>query len=222
MGEFVAYYRVSTQRQGMSGLGLEAQREAARRHLEGVRGELLAEFTEIETGKGYNALARRAQLRECLGLCQAHKATLLIAKLDRLARNVRFVAELMESRVRFVACDMPEANDLTIHIMAAFAEHEAKRISERTREALARAKARGVRLGIRGLTNLKPNIEVRRVNARVFANRLAGQISGFRLRGLTQRAMVVELNKLGVSAVRGGAWTLCQLQRAISLMDHPK
>lgn len=147
MRRYVAYYRVSTVRQGVSGLGLEAQQETVRRYLSGVGGELLTEFTEVETAKGYLALARRPQLRAGLGLCQAQGAVLLIAKLDRLARNVRFVAELMESRVKFVACDMPEANDLTIHIMAAFAEHEAKRISERTREALARAKARGVQLG---------------------------------------------------------------------------
>src|SRR6185436_4898976 len=113
------------------------------------------------------------------------------------ARNVRFMAELMESRLRFVACDMPEANDLTIHIMAAFAEHEAKRISERTREALSRAKARGVRLGLSGLTNLQPNIQARQAAASEFASRLSGQLHGFRLRGMSQRAMVAELNSLG-------------------------
>jgi DNA invertase Pin-like site-specific DNA recombinase len=213
---YVAYYRVSTHRQGVSGLGLEAQEEAVRRYLAGSGGRLLAELTEIETGKGADALSKRPQLREGLGLCQAQGAVLLIAKLDRLARTVRLIAELMESRVKFVACDMPEANDLTIHIMAAFAEHEAKRISERTREALSRAKARGIRLGITAQTNLKPNIEARRAAACVFADRLRGQITGFRLRGLTQRQMVAELNALGVGSPRGGRWILRQLQRVLS------
>ena len=153
-----------------------------------------------------------------MGLCQAQGAVLLIAKLDRLARNVRFVAELMESRVRFVACDMPEANDLTIHIMAAFAEHEAKRIGERTREALARAKARGVRLGMTARTNLKPNIEARRAAARGFAERLRGQIEGFRLRGLTQRQMTDELNRLGIPTTRGCRWGLAQVQRVLAYL----
>ncbi len=220
-GLYVAYYRVSTQKQGASGLGLEAQQETVRRYLVDVGGTLAGEFTEVETGKGYNALARRPQLRACLGLCQAQGAVLLIAKLDRLARNVRFVAELMESRVRFVACDMPEANDLTIHIMAAFAEHEAKRISERTKEALARAKARGVRLGRSGPTNLKPNIEARRAKAQQFANRLRGQIEGFRFRGLSQREAVQELNGLGITAPCGGRWSLRQLQRAIARLNAP-
>jgi DNA invertase Pin-like site-specific DNA recombinase len=218
---YVAYYRVSTQRQGASGLGLEAQQEAVRRYLTGVPGRLLAELTEVETGKGFNALSRRPQLRESLGLCQAQRAVLLIAKLDRLARNVRFIAELMESRVKFIAVDLPEANDLTLHVLAAFAEHEAKRISERTREALARAKARGVRLGITAQINLKPNIEARRARAHDFVERLRGQINGFRLRGLTQRDMAAELNALGVPTSRGGQWSLVQIQRVLSHIASP-
>jgi len=143
-------------------------------------------------------------------------ATLVIAKLDRLARNVHFVSGLMESRVRFVACDMPEANELTIHIMAAFAEHEAKRISERTRDALAMAKARGVVLGRAGADNLRPNVEQRQQQADDFADRLRPTIEGMKLRGLSQRAMVQELNRVGVPAPKGGAWGLSQLQRVLN------
>jgi DNA invertase Pin-like site-specific DNA recombinase len=165
IGKYIAYYRVSTQKQGASGLGLEAQQEAVARYLGGGASELAGEFVETETGKGADALAKRPQLRAALEACRKTGAKLLIAKLDRLARNVHFITGLMEaakgngrSAVKFVACDMPEANDLTIHIMAAFAEHEAKRISERTKDALKVAKARGKCLGVAGAANLQPNI----------------------------------------------------------------
>lgn len=213
--KFVAYYRVSTQRQGQSGLGVEAQREAVSAHLRSKGARLVAEFTEVETGKGSNALSRRPKLNEALETCRSEKATLVIAKLDRLARNVHFVSGLMESRVPFVACDLPEANELTLHVMAAFAEHEAKRISERTREALARAQARGRKLGKAGWRNLRPHLRERQRQADTFAHRLRGQLDGFRLRGLTQRAMVDELNSIGIAAPRGGRWSLVQLQRTI-------
>lgn len=213
---FVAYYRVSTQRQGVSGLGLEAQREAVSRYVQNASGSLLAHFTEVETGRGANALDKRPQLRMALAECRKLGTVLVIAKLDRLARNVHFISGLMESRVRFVACDLPEANELTLHIMAAFAEHEAKRISERTKDALARAKARGTALGRAGYQNLRPNIEQRVREADAFAARMAGQVEGFRLRGLSQRQMVTELNTLKVPAPRGGRWSLVQLQRIIA------
>lgn len=172
-GKFVSYIRVSTARQGASGLGLEAQQEAVQRFLNGGSWELLGEFKEVETGKGADALAKRPQLGAALDACRKHGATLVIAKLDRLARNVHFVSGLMESKVRFVACDMPEANELTIHIMAAFAEHEAKRISQRTKDALAVAKARGAVLGKSGAANLRPNLEARQQAANAFAARSA-------------------------------------------------
>ncbi|KVC77149.1 resolvase [Burkholderia ubonensis] len=215
-GKFVAYYRVSTAKQGVSGLGLEAQRESVTRYLNGGRWELVGEFTETETGKGADALSKRPQLRAALDLCKKRGARLIIAKLDRLARNVHFVSGLMESKVKFVAVDMPEANELTIHIMAAFAEHEAKRISERTKDALAAAKARGVVLGATGPANLKPNIEARQEAANAFAGSLSTVINGFLSAGLSQRAMVDELNKLGIKTARGGEWSLMQLQRVMA------
>lgn len=220
--KYVAYYRVSTQKQGASGLGLEAQRETVARYLGGSATELVGEFIETETGKGADALAKRPQLRAALDACRRSGGKLLIAKLDRLARNVHFITSLMEaakgngkSAVKFVACDMPEANDLTIHIMAAFAEHEAKRISERTKEALHAAKARGKQLGRVGAANLKPDIERRKAAANSFAARLRGQIEGFRLRGLSQRQMIAELNSLGIQTSAGKEWSLVQLQRVI-------
>ena len=142
-GKFIAYYRVSTKRQGRSGLGLEAQEAAVRDFLNGGNWQLVKEFTEIESGKRTD----RPQLEKAFRACRVYGAKLIIAKLDRLARNVAFISNLMESGVEFEAVDFPQANRLTIHIMAAMAEHEAKMISDRTKAALAAAKRRGVKLG---------------------------------------------------------------------------
>jgi DNA invertase Pin-like site-specific DNA recombinase len=137
---FIAYYRVSTDRQGRSGLGLEAQRAAVGRYLASVGGILLAEHTEVETG-------RRNDRLNCKKPWPPAGSTLVIAKLDRLSRNVAFIATMMDSGVEFVACDNPHATRLTLHILAAVAEHEREMISARTKAALQAAKARGVRLG---------------------------------------------------------------------------
>jgi len=142
-GKFVSYLRVSTQRQGKSGLGLEAQREAVLGFLNGGRWELVQEIVEIESGKRND----RPALARALSLCRVHGAKLLVAKLDRLARNVAFISALMEAGVEFEAVDLPQANRLTVHIMAAMAEHEACAISARTKAALGAAKARGTKLG---------------------------------------------------------------------------
>ena len=140
---FVSYYRVSTAQQGASGLGLEAQREAVSRHIAGAQGVIVAEFQEVESGKKND----RPQIAAALAACRLRRAKLIIAKLDRLARNVFFISSLMESGVDFVACDNPHATRLTIHILAAVAEHEREMISQRTIAALAAARARGVKLG---------------------------------------------------------------------------
>jgi DNA invertase Pin-like site-specific DNA recombinase len=211
--QFVTYYRVSTQRQGASGLGLDAQRQTVAQYLSGAHRTTVGEFLEVETGKGADPLSRRPQLRLALDLCKRTGATLLIAKLDRLARNVHFVSGLMESKVSFVACDLPEANQLTIHIMAAFAEHEARRISERTRDALAAAKARGVVLGATGPANLKTCNDQRQQKAQEFRDRLRPVLDGMVAQRLSRRAMVVRLNDLGIKAPMGGTWSLGQVQR---------
>jgi DNA invertase Pin-like site-specific DNA recombinase len=139
---YIAYYRVSTARQGQSGLGLEAQQTAVRSFV-AADAVILEEFVEVESGRRND----RPRLIEALAACRRHKAVLIIAKLDRLARNVAFVSNLMEAGVDFVAVDMPHASRLTVHILAAVAEHEREMISQRTKAALAAAKARGVRLG---------------------------------------------------------------------------
>jgi DNA invertase Pin-like site-specific DNA recombinase len=140
---FVAYERVSTKRQGASGLGLEAQRKAIDDFVASRGAEAIARFTEVESGK----LANRLELAKALHIAKVTVATLLIAKLDRLSRNAAFLLTLRDSGVRFVAADMPEANDLTVGIMALVAEQEREAISRRTKEALAAARARGVKLG---------------------------------------------------------------------------
>ena len=213
---FVTYIRVSTARQGVSGLGLDAQRQTVAQYLAGGSKTVLADFVEVETGKGANALDRRPQLRQALDLCKKTGATLLIAKLDRMARNVHFISGLMESKVKFVACDLPEANQLTLHVMAAFAEHEARRISERTRDALAAAKARGIALGTTGVQNLQRNTEERQLAARAFADRLRPVLDGFLAQGCTRRQMVARLNDLGIRAPQGGAWSYSQVQRMVT------
>lgn len=214
-GKFIAYYRVSTQKQGQSGLGLEAQKQSVMNYLNGGEWELLQEFTEIETGKGADALDKRPQLKLAIELCKKQKATLVIAKLDRLARNVHFVSGLIETGIEFVAADMPQANKVMIQMHAVMSEWERDQISARTKAALAAAKARGVVLGAAGPANLKRNVEQRQEAANQFAQRLHGVVTGMKSRGLTQRAMVAELNTLGVKTARGGQWSLIQLQRVI-------
>ena len=142
-GKFISYLRVSTDKQGERGYGLDAQRKAVADYLNGGNWQLVEEFVEIESGKRND----RPQLAAALAACKRHKARLVIAKLDRLARNVAFIANLMDGKVDFVCCDMPQATRLTIRVLAAVAEHEREMISERTRNGLAAAKAHGVKLG---------------------------------------------------------------------------
>ncbi|MGE5539625.1 MAG: recombinase family protein [Gemmatimonas sp.] len=221
-GRFVAYYRVSTDRQGRSGLGLEAQREAVRRYLNGGRWELVAEFTEVETGKGSNALDRRPQLRAAIDACKKQKASLVIAKLDRLARNVAFVSGLMESGVDFVAADNPHANRLTVHILAAVAEHEREMISERTRAALKAAKARGVRLGSpTPHAGAKRAAETRTNAAASHAANALPVIQALKDSGLTSlRQIATALNSRGLKTRRGGEWHAKAVARALASPDR--
>jgi DNA invertase Pin-like site-specific DNA recombinase len=145
----VAYYRVSTARQGRSGLGLEAQKQAVEEYARAGGLKIVAEYTEVESGRNND----RQELRKAIARTRACRGRLLIARLCRLARNVHFVSGLMESGVEFSACDMPDANRLTVHVMAAMAEHEARCISERTTVALQAAKRRGTLLGTHNPSN---------------------------------------------------------------------
>jgi DNA invertase Pin-like site-specific DNA recombinase len=219
-GKFVAYYRVSTQRQGRSGLGLEAQQEAVHNHLNGGDWRVVAEFTEVESGKRKD----RPKLADALAACRVHGAKLVIAKLDRLARNVAFVSALMEAGVEFEAVDFPQANRLTIHILAAVAEHEAKVISERTKAALAAAKRRGVKLGgYRAGAKLtakarQAGYAARAARANARATDLAPTISELQAAGVTSLAGIAAvLNERGIPTASGqGAWQAVQVGRLLA------
>jgi len=199
VGRFIAYFRVSTDRQGRSGLGLDAQREAVLRHVGSNRGELIGEFCEIESGKRND----RPQLAAAISAANRAKATLIIAKLDRLARNVHFVSGLMESGVDFVAADNPHANKLMVHMLAAFAEHEREQISQRTKDALAAAKARGIRLGRNGADRLAPAYRAEAIER---ARQLAPVLAELRAAGMSARQMAVELTARGIPTPDGGRW----------------
>lgn len=211
---YVAYYRVSTAKQGRSGLGLEAQQEAVTQFLKGSGGHLVGEFTEVESGKGKDALEKRPGLKEALAFAKKRKGTLLIAKLDRLARNVHFVAGLQEAGVAFKCCDMPHADELTIHLLAAFAQFEHKRIGARIKDALAAKKARKEPLG--NAASLQPHNTARASAAAVFAAKLRPTLAAFQKQKMTQRAMIEALNESGVRTPRGGQWGLVQLQRVLA------
>jgi DNA invertase Pin-like site-specific DNA recombinase len=208
---FIAYYRVSTRAQGRSGLGLEAQQATVSRFLLSTSSELFAEFTEVESGKK----AARPQFNEALRLCRIFSAVLVIAKLDRLARNVALISQLMESGVEFVAADFPQANRLTIHILAAIAEYEAKLISERVKAAIVASKARGVVWGGNRNSPTAHLDEARRVGnegrrrrATARALDLEPLIMEMREGGKSLKGIAAELNSLRIRQRRGGInWT---------------
>ena len=222
-GKFIAYYRVSTKRQGRSGLGLEAQEAAVRDFLNGGNWRLVKEFTEIESGKRTD----RPQLEKAFQACRVYGAKLIIAKLDRLARNVAFISNLMESGVEFEAVDFPQANRLTIHIMAAMAEHEAKMISERTKAALAAAKRRGVKLG--GDRGARLTAQARaagraalQAKAQERADDLAATVKELQAAGCESlRAIADGLEARGIPAARGGTWSAVQVSRLLARLPGP-
>lgn len=207
----VAYYRVSTAAQGRSGLGLEAQQAAVAQFCGGRGCDILGEFTEVESGK----VNSRPELTKALHLAKVTGATLVVAKLDRLSRNVAFLAALQESGAPFVAADMPEANELTIHIMAAVAQAERKAISRRTKEALAAAKARGAKLGnpngAAALVSADKGNVASLVAIKAGADRFAADlepiVADIMGKGTTSlRTIASELNRRGIVTRRGGAW----------------
>jgi len=205
---FVAYFRVSTNRQGRSGLGLDAQREAVAQFLAGRGATVVTEFVEVESGGKDD----RPKLHEALAVCQREKAALLIAKLDRLARSVAFIANLMDSDTEFVAVDMPYASRFVLHVLAAVAEHERQIIGERTKAALAAAKARGVRLGLNGRL-----LAARyRADATTFAVEIAGAITTARGAGArTTQQIANHLNGVGLPSRQGGRWHPCSVARVL-------
>lgn len=226
---YIAYLRVSTGKQAQSGLGIEAQREAIAAHIARSGGSLVAEVYEIESGRRDD----RPRLAEALALCRVHHATLVIARLDRLARSVAFISHLMGSGVDFVACDFPEANRLTVHILAAVAEHERELISQRTKAALAAAKARGVALGghrqitpigrEKALHGAKKGAEATRSAANSRASDLASTLAAIRadhiaVTGSPPSLAIIAgaLNARGIPTPRGSSWSKTQVRRLLA------
>lgn len=204
---FVAYFRVSTARQGRSGLGLDAQRKAVMDHLASTSGVLTDEFTEIESGKR----AERPELGKAIGACRRRKAILVIAKLDRLSRDAHFLLGLAKAGVEFIAADMPTANRMVVGIMAMVAEEERRMTSRRTKEALAAAKRRGVKLGSpdprKGSAIGVPlATEARRKRAHEFAVAVLPTIRSLKAEGMSLRAIARTLTDRAIAAPRGGAW----------------
>ncbi len=216
---YVSYLRVSTAQQGRSGLGLEAQRKAIEDYLQQTGGELVApEFLEVESGKK----KERPILRDAIQHAKQNNAILLVAKLDRLARNLAFITQLQEAGVAFRACDMPEANEFMVHILGAVAQYERKMISERTKAGLAAAKARGVKLGrpenlVHGLDDPAAIWNSKqRVMALEAAERLRPVIKELQERGITGvRAICRALQEKGHKTARGGVWHPASVSRLL-------
>lgn len=218
--KLVAYERVSTARQGRSGLGLEAQRKSIEEYSDATDATIIARFTEVESGRKND----RPELEKALTLARLTGATLVIAKLDRLSRNAAFLLTLRDSGVSFVAVDMPEANDLTVGIMALVAQAEREATSRRTKEALAAARARGVKLGNpngaaalrragKGGTALRAAVTA---NADAFAESLVPVIEDIRTDGnTTLRAIAGELNARGIRTRRGGQWLVSTVRNLL-------
>jgi DNA invertase Pin-like site-specific DNA recombinase len=221
MTTYIEYYRVPTNKQGRSGLGMEAQQEAVRQFLKDDDHTIAPPFIEIESGKNDD----RPQLLAAMDACRNTGATLLVAKLDRLARDVAFIATMMKSEVSFVACDKPDADPFRLHIEAAIAEEEARKISERTKAALRVAKSRGVVLGgYRGYALSDVDKESGRVasartrasQAKGFAISLLPVINEIRESGVSSlNGIASVLNQRDIPTARGGVWSAVQVQRIV-------
>lgn len=217
-GTFVSYLRVSTARQGSSGLGLEAQRHAVAEYLNGGDWRLVAEFVEVESGR----YASRPKLQEALAACRLHGATLVVAKLDRLSRNAAFLLNLQDAGVKFVAADNPQFNQLVVGILALVAQEEAKAISARTKAALQAAKARGVKLGsprpiskAAQVNGARASLKARRDSAAQFLSDVTPLVRrSFEETGSYNGAAKL-LNANGVPARRRGEWSATQVMRVL-------
>lgn len=215
MTDYVAYARVSTAKQGRSGLGLEAQEAAIQAFIKDGDRLLAPIYIEVESGKHSD----RPELAKALKRAKLTGSTLLVAKLDRLSRNVAFISQLMEAKVDFIACDQPSATPFTIHIYAALAENERKMISERTKAALQAAKERGTKLG--GFRGHKVNPALgtaeRTKRAALFNGRVAEAIADVQQAGITSLAGIArELTRQGIPTSRGGAWKATQVARVMA------
>jgi len=218
---YLLYLRVSTTGQGRSGLGISGQREAVERFVVGRGGHIVAEFVEIESGKRND----RPELEKAIRRCRLTGSTLVVAKLDRLSRNAAFLMTLRDAGVNFVAADMPEANTMTVGVMAVVAQHEAEAISARTKAALAAAKSRGTVLG--GYRTNAPDISLhtKKANQAVSAKALRDAedrrdlVEALMAEGLSLTGIAVRLNEARVRTPRGGAWTSTTVSRTLRRLE---
>lgn len=211
--KFVAYYRVSTDKQGLQGYGIEAQKMSVSRYLASLDCELLGSFEEVESG----ANNKRPQLQAAMALAKSKKAVLIIAKLDRLSRNAAFLLQLQDSGVDFIACDMPTADKLSVGIIALLAQRERELISQRTKAGLQAVKARGIRLG-----NPNPKASLERAILANQAKKLEFAASAKKIileiqsTGVTTLAKLADcLNKRGEKTARGSSWTATAVRRVL-------
>jgi DNA invertase Pin-like site-specific DNA recombinase len=211
-GKFVSYCRVSTAKQGASGLGLEAQQETIRQYLNGGEWELIKEFVEVESGKNND----RPELAKALKRCQLTGATLLVAKLDRLSRDIHFITSLEKAGIEFTVCDFPTANKFTIHIFAALAQYERELISQRTKAALGAKKARGAVLGKpENLTRAaadqgrEKGRKAKLAKADQFAVQVGPTVQEYRTQGMSLNSIATKLNAESILTASGkqGTWT---------------
>ncbi|MGD9685923.1 MAG: recombinase family protein [Desulfobacter sp.] len=221
MKHYIAYLRVSTDKQGEHGHGIHAQRQAIGNYLGAQGGELLEEYVEIESGKKND----RPALQQAISRCKMSRATLIIAKLDRLSRNLAFIANIMDAGIDFIACDNPYATRLTIHILAAIAEHEREMISRRTREALFAAKQKGVKLGGYRGTTIQAKIRQqglaqRKQRSAEYAANVYPTISEYLNSGLSLNATAQALNNGHILTVRGCHWTAKAVSRILQVAEN--
>lgn len=215
---FVSYIRVSTSQQGKTGLGIAAQQQSVESYVKQRNGVLLGEFIEVESGK--KNLKDRPQLKNALAMGRKNSCQLVVGKLDRLSRDVRFFLEVIDTaKVNIVFAELPEIDAHTpegrmiLVSMANFAEFEARKISERTKAALKEAKNKGKLLGVKGFENLKNSVIIRRAAYEDFVLMIEPVYKGIQMQGCSQREIAKKLNQLGVRAFRGGIWSLYQIQR---------
>lgn len=211
---FIAYRRVSTAEQGKSGLGLEAQAAAIARLVADRGGRLIADFEEVQTGKGADALDRRPVLAQALKAAKAQKATLVVSRLDRLSRNLHFVSGLIDQGADLLVADMPQADKRMLQVFAMVGEWERDAIASRISAAMQAKKARGEAVG--NAASLEPFNGVRAAQAAAFAAKVRPTIAAFAAQGMKQRAIVVALNSVGIKTANGGEWGLIQLQRVLA------
>ena len=215
--KFIAYYRVSTEKQGKSGLGLEAQRESVLKHVEQEGGTLIGEYSDVISG----ASETREQLDAALRRCEREKATLIISKLDRLARQLSFLAKFIESKVPLVVAELPHANKMLLQMMAVFAEAERDMVSQRTKDALAAAKKRGVVLGNPKLADARVSAaKAREQQADEFALQHYDNLRRMKANGHSLAKIAELLNDAGRRAPRGGRWYPTSVSNLISRAER--